>query len=522
LWGCNDDPVQLEDVLEEVGFPTCVLTSPADGDTVGTDVWLRAEAEDSLGVVKVEFIVDGAIVATDIAAPYEHLWITAHLEQWSVHSIYAAAYDTDNLRKGSALIFVTINHNMGPPAPVQLESVVPDYNEQTLAITWSMSGELDFHQYVVRRSETPGVTEASPAVAHITEQATTHFIDDSVVPELEYFYRVYVEDGDGYSSESNELSGMIIVLPGGCNFGDLIISDGQNNPVLTPADVGGASAVISPCIIYHDGMYKMWFCSSWNGKWEIGGAVSFGGENWTAYASSPLLTVGPPGAFDSDFFKSPEVIFDEDDGMYKMWYAGYRNDVPSIGYAESPNGMDWTKYSGNPVMVPFELPWEGDGVLPVGILKLNGTYHMWYGARLNAPYYEVVSGYATSTDGIHWTKYPYPVFTRGSEPWENEIAGLGDVRVMPNGNYETIYLGIGEGSSLKAFGRAVSHDGIHWVRDPRNPIITRNSNISWKSHNIMNPCFLREGNNLKYWYAGDGDSPYYWVIGMDTGVMYCE
>jgi predicted GH43/DUF377 family glycosyl hydrolase len=522
LWGCNDDPVSLEGVLEEVGFPTCILTSPADGDTVGNVVWLRAEAEDSLGVVKVEFIVDDEIVATDIAEPYEHEWNTEHLAQWSVHSIYAAAYDTDKLRKGSELVFVTINHESGPPAPVVLVSVLPSYQNQALVLSWTPSGEEDFHQYIVRRSDAPNVTEASPAIAYITERTSTHLTDNAIVLEQEYYYRVYVEDDEGYTSESNELSGILFDLPGECNFGDLTIFNGQNNPVLTPADVGGESAVIGPCVIYHDGMYRMWFSGSWNSKWEIGAAISPDGENWAPYGDDPVLTVGPPGSFDSDFFKSPEVIFDEEVDLYKMWYGGYKNNVISVGYAESPDGFNWTKYSGSPVMVPFELPWEGDGVIPAGILKLNGTYHMWYGARLNAPHYEIVSGYATSTDGIHWTKYSHPVFTRGSEPWENEIAGLGDVRVMPNGNYETFYLGLGEGSSTKAFGRAVSEDGIHWIRDPMNPIFTRNTSIPWKSHNIMNPCFLRDGNNLMFWYAGDGSNEYYWTIGMDTGTLVCE
>ena len=46
--------------------------------------------------------------------------------------------------------------------------------------------------------------------------------------------------------------------------------------------------------------------------------------------------------------------------VYKMWYTGY-NGAPSniegkaeyaIGYATSPDGVNWTKHEGNPIFGP--------------------------------------------------------------------------------------------------------------------------------------------------------------------------
>ena len=55
------------------------------------------------------------------------------------------------------------------------------------------------------------------------------------------------------------------------------------------------------------------------------------------------------GAWDEKWVRYPTVI--TDDGEYKMWYVGYdRNEVGRIGYATSTNGIDWTKYPNNPVL----------------------------------------------------------------------------------------------------------------------------------------------------------------------------
>jgi len=52
------------------------------------------------------------------------------------------------------------------------------------------------------------------------------------------------------------------------------------------------------------------------------------------------------------------VWFDENAGLFKLWYsAGSISpaDVPwtepaAIGYATSPDGITWTKYANNPIM----------------------------------------------------------------------------------------------------------------------------------------------------------------------------
>jgi hypothetical protein len=57
--------------------PSVALTTPADGSTVSGSVQLAATASDDVGVVKVEFLVNGSLVATDTSAPYTATWDSA-------------------------------------------------------------------------------------------------------------------------------------------------------------------------------------------------------------------------------------------------------------------------------------------------------------------------------------------------------------------------------------------------------------------------------------------------------------
>lgn len=72
-----------------------------------------------------------------------------------------------------------------------------------------------------------------------------------------------------------------------------------------------------------------------------------------------ILTLGPPGAWDSFRVGRPRVLVE--DGLYKMWYDGTPAEDqdptrPSpaarraVGFATSRDGVRWEKHAGNPVL----------------------------------------------------------------------------------------------------------------------------------------------------------------------------
>ena len=63
---------------------------------------------------------------------------------------------------------------------------------------------------------------------------------------------------------------------------------------------------------------------------------------WTKYGS-PVLDLGAPSEWDSLNVHAPSVMFDE--GIYKMWYSARdAGHYTSIGYAESSDGINWSKW----------------------------------------------------------------------------------------------------------------------------------------------------------------------------------
>ena len=88
-----------------------------------------------------------------------------------------------------------------------------------------------------------------------------------------------------------------------------------------------------------------------------------------------VMDLGPPGSPDSDRAFLPFVMQDSD-GSFKMWYTGYDGTRNRLLYANSTDGLRWTK-QGVAIDI-FQPPLMLDGVTGGSVLKEAGTYHMWF------------------------------------------------------------------------------------------------------------------------------------------------
>lgn len=194
--------------------------------------------------------------------------------------------------------------------------------------------------------------------------------------------------------------------------------------------------------------FKMWYAGQYfnSYRYDIGYAVSPDGINWQKHAQ-PVLQVGGSNEWDNGFLEGPSVILEN--GIYRMWYCGYDASVDgsptdgqaNIGYAESSDGINWVKHAQNPVLTVDAGAWDQIYVQDPHVLKLNGQYHMWYGGNEVDGYGQQV-GYATSSDGINWTKsLSNPVLTRGGPgEWDRQTASFPSV-LLQNGMYRMWYTG---------------------------------------------------------------------------------
>lgn len=164
-----------------------------------------------------------------------------------------------------------------------------------------------------------------------------------------------------------------------------------------------------------------------------------------------------------------------------MWFTGesgnpspYNDYRPySIGRATSTDGISWTM-NPSPVMTPTAGSWDAHTIECPMVIRESGQYKMWYTSFLtpDSPCY---MGYATSSDGIHWTKYSEnPIMGPGTAAWE---AGgpwsFFVVPVSPSGGYRAWYSAVDAGLLKGAIGYATSADGIYWVKDTvNNPVLS--------------------------------------------------
>jgi len=244
----------------------------------------------------------------------------------------------------------------------------------------------------------------------------------------------------------------------------------------------------------------------------------------TRSPANPLLVNGPEAY---DIAKAgPRVVLREGPTTYRMWYeavpAGNRS---SVGYATSPDGLVWSKQG--EVLQPSQ-PWEGgpDGeVSPNSILLEDGVYRMWYHSFGEDKKRRI--GYARSPDGIHWSKLPEPVLDVGPEgSWDS--LHIAEPRVFREGEeYILFYMGMPEGARSYGLGLARSADGIHWRKDPRNPVFGEGSE-GWTAGWFAGPGIVRDGSVFRMWYAGgDGNSLHYaqsadgiaWTFGFHNPVL---
>jgi predicted GH43/DUF377 family glycosyl hydrolase len=271
-----------------------------------------------------------------------------------------------------------------------------------------------------------------------------------------------------------------------------------NNPVLQNGGSGDwdENIIKWPAIIKDGNLYKMWYTGYNNTGSRIGYATSLDGVTWTKDDSNPVLDHGSPGEWD-EWIASPTVI--KDGATFKMWYCGDDETHVRIGYATSPDGITWTEYASNPV---FDLgntgEWDDYDVRHPTVLYIGAIYKMWYSGK-NFTSQDSKIGYATSSDGVNWIRYSgNPVMKGTSGDWDAIIKSGGNSMLF-NGTYKFWYTGMN--STGHRIGYATSPDGITWTKYPGNPILVPGQPGEWDDSDVQFPTVLLD-DYYKLWFWG--------------------
>jgi hypothetical protein len=267
--------------------------------------------------------------------------------------------------------------------------------------------------------------------------------------------------------------------------------------------------------------------------WRIGLAESQDGVDFTRVRGSEtggaILDLGAPGAFDSFLAYRPFVL--KDGTIYRMWYNGSTKpfncptgtlaDDRRIGYAESMNGVAWTKR--------YDGPGLGGSVLPLGakgefdaqqvgyvwVLKDGDQYKMYYSANDELNYWRV--GLAVSTDARTWTKVRGKIFNGSildlGPPGSFDAACAYQPSVVKESDslYRMWYRGCQApgpfgGPSKGTIGYAESNDGITWVKirqsGPLGEALSAGAAGSFDSVGLTTPSVFIDGSTWTMYYAG--------------------
>ena len=179
----------------------------------------------------------------------------------------------------------------------------------------------------------------------------------------------------------------------------------------------------------------------------------------------------------------------------------------------------WTRLSSDPIISPQGNGFESAGTFNPSVVKKDGKFVMLYRAQDRKG--TSALGYATSEDGIHFTRRPEPVMI-SEAPYEKG-GGVEDPRLQKIGDtYYLTYTGYNNVDGAAADKKdaqlclATSADLVHWQRQGViMPSFKGKWNVKWTKSGAIVP----EKINGKYWmyYLADAQ-------GKDTqmGVAYSD
>ena len=324
-----------------------------------------------------------------------------------------------------------------------------------------------------------------------------------------------------------------------CSFtaiSDTVISSYDCNPVFrnTNENWGGdvGSVGFYATEVLGHAFYQMWYTSSGSdnfGNFGMGYAVSSDGTNWNTHSNNPLFSAEPT-AWDKDSVAGQVVVWDPIEQEYVMAYQGFTlgtgeldwntfeidSGIWGVGIATSPDGINWTKSSRNPV-INFTEDFgalSGSAITPCWPLTITLNRRGFRGYIAANKAEEALFGESAchiyAMDGVDAETWiindQQPVFEAGSE---YDRMGFASASVVEFNNVEYMfYIGFTGWTQFDGYqsatdltvNLATSEDGGEtWTRHPDNPLpISTSGTVSDVAAQVI-------GDRIHLWVTDDYD-----------------
>ena len=293
--------------------------------------------------------------------------------------------------------------------------------------------------------------------------------------------------------------------------------------------------VCYPCVARNDqtGVYTMYYAGSGSeqfnnsvsDQWVTGIVTSRDTTSWSYPDNYEAVlfarrfmegdVVDPDeqaGIFDSIFAIGACVI--RDGSGFKTWYTGWNGQMEHlgggvsarvsfrIGYATSPDGITWTKIPGS----------AGAGAVlglgDAGAADSKGAAHP-HVLKTGSTYrmwYEGYDGstwrilYATSLNGQDWTRQGTALNPGGAGALD-ELGARNPVVIIRSGSYELWYQGRSNAAPQYRVMRATSPDGLNWTRVPGEIVLHPDSPVSADERILVDSAIVLGDNSVQVFFA---------------------
>ncbi len=273
----------------------------------------------------------------------------------------------------------------------------------------------------------------------------------------------------------------------------------EANPVLSPGAAGAwdSQDVLNPSVIQFGGNLINYY-SGWDGTvWQTGYATSTdNGLTWNKRAT-PVLSIGDWTTQYIAANGSNIVV----NGQMFMYFQGESADGhQQIGLATSPDGINFTMQP-NPVIAAgpagsYDDLYTSDPY----VLQVGNQYWMYYSAVTHD--YSFTMARATSTDGVNWTKDAQPLFANGAPGDFDDVGDAEPSIVYQDGLYFMIFTA--NKDMKRSLGWATSPDGVNWTK--RGPLVPAQMIPGWAQALMCDPTPVPTGNNDGTYYVFFGAS----------------
>jgi hypothetical protein len=205
----------------------------------------------------------------------------------------------------------------------------------------------------------------------------------------------------------------------------------EANPIMKHGGFAGAGGqIMESCILENpkDKTKLIMFYAGQNliltdgGRGALAKAWAYKSDplKWYPYEENPILTPDPLIPFETFSVRMDCVLYKPETDEYWIYYTGRTDssqhtngEIDAVGVAICPAGKDGyssvtkaniKKYSGNPILnAGGQGRNDGNHVSQASVILDKGIYYMYYSFRTPT---DILPGirYATSKDGINWTK----------------------------------------------------------------------------------------------------------------------